>query len=1614
LQPQFSTPSRLKRFLKILRNTLLIILGLIVALVIAVNLTPVQNFLARRAAETLATKLKTTVSVQHVRIDFFNHLLIQGLYIEDHQKDTLLYAGEARVRITDWFFLKKDKPIITYIGLQNAYSHLYRINASKEWNYQFAIDAFDNGKEDKTKQQNEFELDFKKVDLQNVRFHMDDAWAGSDMNFDIGTLALNGKELDLKKKVIDLSNISLRNTQIVMREYKGGKPIAPDHKKRGRVLDTTAFNPDNWMVHVGNLSLDNCRYSLTSSDSKPAPREFDEAHIQVSGINIEATNLRVNKDTLTTKLDKLTGRERCGLAIVECQADVTVSPNLSELKNFLLKTDKSVLGSYYAMHYKRFPDFTDYIHKVKMEAELDEAVISGDELGYFAPALRKFNAVIKGSGKIYGAVDSLYSEKLNITDGTSTVQGSLVMVGLPDIDKTFIHYTNGAIATTGQAIMRYAPGLHNNEHIDLASLSYIRFNGGFTGYISNFAANGLLQTNLGNISSNAKLKLPALDARKAFYSGTVGATNFNLGALLRQPYLGAITFKGTVSGNGFDPAAAAGIKVNAFINSLGLYGYNYSNITAEGDLARRKFDGKILVDDPNLALAFNGSADFSGEQPVIVATANLLKSELQVLKLLSEPVSAVADFDLNMTGSNIDNFLGSAKLYNINLLRGTHRVDLDSVSLNAAMADGGKMLTLESNDVAAHIFGTYQLSQLFYSTQYFLSGYLPNYIPKPKQYAPDQDLTFDITTRGIDSLLTVLSPDIQGFNNSVFIGSLNTTTQRLSLSAKVPNGRLGNIRLNDVSFDGNGNFQRMTLSGNAASLVIGDTLLNISVDFKTMVGNDSIGFNVVTSSPGRYGTATLNGGAIALGDSLYLTLFPSEVVLSENRWDINGGSSVVLAKDYLSVKNLFLTSGLQKVAIYTENERTTQSVLIAAENLDLAQLRGFAGLANYQPDGRVNGKARIDHLFGKIFVEANIKATGVKLGTDTIGTIDIAGTYDNSKGLITLAEGSGIFRGNASAKAAGTVSLDSSRQRLDGRITLNDAPISWVSPVLDGLVSDLGGTIDGSIKIGGTGQEPDVDGSVALSNAAFKVDYLGTSYTIPAATVGISNTAFDLSNITMHDAQKNKALLTGRIRHNRFHDFRLNLSVKSDQLEVLNLKDYENDAFYGNLTAKTQFTISGPFNNLRMEITVSPAAESHLYLPMSTGNSVGSYNYVTFKQYGTEQVFTTRVKNKLTLNITAAVNPLLIVTLILDPATGDQINARGSGSLRMEMPAGNDLKLFGVYNIDDGDYTFTFRQLFFKRQFKINSGSSIQFNGPIAQTNLDVNATYRTRASLYDLLDENEKQGSFIPQSELSDTKRMQDVSVLLHMTGKLTAANLSFKLELPEKRSVGTYAYTKLERINTNDRQLFDQVGSLLLIGYFFPPEGSTTSASSNAVTGAVNNMSEILSTTTSGQLTNIVNKLLGDPKLSIDLKYKNYNLSDGTTNPLNRNEVKLGLRQNFLNDRLVVELGSAYDWGRPTSSNTSSSNFNLLNNFRVQYLLNKEGRLRLNGFRTSDYDVLLDNGRNITRAGIGLSWRKTFDSFAEFIHSTKHYRRRNEELRNLNNNPVDSASIKKVVGTE
>jgi hypothetical protein len=1559
---------------------------------VLVNFSPVQNFIVRKATNILSDKLKTKVSIRNVRIDFLNHILIEDLYIEGRAKDTLLHAGRLEVRITDWFFLKKEKPILSYIGLHNTYAHLYRNKNSDEWNYQFIVDAFDSGPStDTTKKKNDFEIDLKKLDIHNVRFHMDDAWVGSNTDVDIGDLQLNADKIDLKNKKIDVNNIDIESFAIYLHDYEGGRPPRP---KKVKLADTTAFNPDNWDINFDKINLENCAFNLKSSEDEPLKGEFDTEHMNITGINLDVDGIYIKGDTLHGNIKHLSANERCGLNIKEMRAKVTVSSLATICEDLYLETNNSILQDYYAMHYHRFTDFNNYIMDVRMEAHFRKSNVDSRDIAFFAPALKEFPARIAISGDINGSVMDIDGKNLFISDGSNTIRGDLHMTGLPDINYTLIDFRNGELLTSGSGILKYVPSLRTDPNIAIEKLAYVHFKGNYKGYIESFAANGVLSTNLGTIESNVKLDIPDFNTNSAAYSGTVKTNNFNLGALLRQPGLGTLTFNGNIKGNSFDPAIAQ-VEIKADIGHIHFNGYDYKNIYAEGVLAKKRFEGKALVDDPNLAMAFNGTFDFNDDLPKANATANVLSSNLAALNLTKDSIKLSADFDLNATGSNMDNFIGTARLYNINLLRNNHRLDVDSIYLNSGFADGQKFVTVESNDVSADIRGDFELSSLPYSFQYYVSGYLPNYITPPTHAAPPQDISFTIKTKSIDSILAVIAPSVSGFENTTMTGSLNTTQQKLSLNLKSANGSIGSVHMYDINLDGSGDFRKLSVDGRVSSIVVGDSAINGSLKLNASLGNDSLLFKIVTTSEGDYGTATLNGQAFASGDSLYLTMLPSEFFLHNNKWEIPNGSNVIFSDNFLYIRGLNIESGLQKIAINTKDEFTTQSVTIGVENLDIEQIGAIAGISEYDPEGRVNGNLRIDHVFDKQFFVADLKATDVKLLNDTLGNIIVNGNYDLNKGMLFLDPASGIYRGTASINVYGKVRTDStSTQQLDGGVRFTNAPLSWAQSAMTGYLSNISGTVSGEVFLTGTGVEPELKGNVYVNKMSTKVDFLGLTYRIPEAKITIDEKMIDIGDIRVLDPNDNVANLSGIITHQRFNNMRLSFSMKAPEFDVINLKESESSVFYGNLTAKIdRFNLTGPPNNVKIDITATPIKKSHLFLPVDQGSDVSTYNYIQFAQYGQVQpVITKKNTNKVTLVINANLTPDGEITMVIDPTTGDAINASGYGNLKLNIPIGGDITMYGDYLLETGDYTFTFNQLAFKRKFVLNQGSKISFKGPISETALAVEGIYTTKARLYDLLSDAEKAALGSDNSEATDTKRPQNVDVIMHMKGTLKEPLLTFNLDLQERSSMGTLAYLKFEAINKNERELLDQVASLLLINSFISQQG--LGGGGGYAGAAINNVSDIVSSSASSQLTNIVSKLLGNENMTIDLKYKNYNLSDVGSSGYSRNEVTGSFTQNLLKDRLIVEVGGSYDWGRPSTGNGTANTFNVAGDFRLQWLMTESGNFRLNLFRTSSYDVLSD--KNISRGGVGLSWRKSFNGLDDFFRSRNKRRQTIDSAKN------------------
>lgn len=1580
---------------------LAVLLMLLLAAAALINYSPVQTWLARRAAKVMSDRLETRVTVANLRLGFLNSLSVQGVCIEDKKQDTILFAGEVTVRITDWFIFK-DKPVLHYVALKDAYAHLYRDATSKDWNYDFIADAFSTPQTKDNKESKPFEFDLEKVALENVRFHMDDRWIGEDMYYDIGTATINSDGLNFKNKTIDVRAIEITKSQVFLNEYKGGRP----RHLRPKYLDTfdiTPFNKGMWKVNVKDVSLRDCGFRLKSDDRIPEPGHFDESHLDIQNINISISGVHIVGDTIRGNIDMLKAEERSGLAIKRMKCRATVSPIASICEDLYMETNNSIIRDYYAMHYRHFPDFNHYLDSVTMVANLRNAQVDKRDLEYFADEMKDFPAMrVAISGKGRGTVTDLVAKDLSLSDGNIALKGDLSMKGLPDIYTTYITFTDGQILTTGRGILHYAPEFRGSPNIALDSLTRLYFTGSYKGYIEDFKVSGIAASNMGTVATDMAMKIPGFNSDSVSYSGTVISEQLQLGRLLRQPLLGNITLNESVSGYSFNPENLR-LRLDGTMSQLGVNGYNYTNIVTHGFLAKKQFAGELLIDDPNLSMRFNGGVNYGGRQLKINAKAHVDKVDFKALQLTDDQFTLASEFDLDWTGSAIDEFTGFAKLYNLNVARNGRRLDLDFVHVTSEGDSTNRNITVNSDAFNATITGDYRLTELPASVQYYLARYIPNYIKPPLTFPRDQDIHFKVTTFSVDSIFAAALPVLRGFDNATVRGRLNTSDKNLYLNATIPYGSIGAVHFRNVSILGEGDFNVIGINTTIGDAALGDSVLNGGMSLTATLGNDTVNFELATVSPDREGSITLNGSIVAFSDSLQLNVAPSQFFMRKVKWDIAGGSSVVYSKNYLSVHGVSITSGAQKVKIATSGDGRLKAEVT---NIDVAWLGNIANAGSLAPDGRVNGVVTVDNLFAGPVVRADIKVKDFRLGDEMIGDVAVAGSYDAARQLLVLSPQTGIYRDNASVSASGTVSFDKkSGAGLDGSVVFTNASVSWASPFLTGVFSNLAGKVNGTINVSGSSEKPVVNGSLMLSDGAMKLDFMGCSYTIPKAVVGITNTRIDFGRTQIFDADKNPALLTGYFSHDLFDKIRMRLAVSSQKVEVMNLTSKDNELFYGKMyAAMDSLTIRGAFDNVRISLhNGRPAAKSTLYIPASTGGYSGAYSYVTFKAYGKDQdKKAPKHKDRITINLDANMNELAEVHIVMDASTGDEIVTTGNGNIQIDLPPNKDMNIAGLYTITQGNYTLTFRQVAIHRMFRLTPGSTIAFNGPFAQTSLAVDAVYSVRARLYDLLTGSEKQSISSDYNQSVDAQTPQNVNVVLHMRGPVYTPSLTFDLELENKHSQAYFAYQKLAIINRDDRQKFDQVASLLLVGTFIPPEG----LGQNAMSGAINNVSQMLSSTASSTLTNIVNRLIGDRNLNVSLKYTNYNYGDqGATGVQNRNQLKLGVSKNYLNDRLMVSVGSTSDWGRPATTNANSS-FNFAGDFRMQYQLKENSNMRLNVFHTSDYDVTLN--RNVQRSGVGVGWRKSFDNVWEFFRGNKYALKQKQLQLKRMEAALDSAALK------
>lgn len=1572
-------PFPLNRFWKILKRFFVGLLLLLVVLWILIQLPPVQNWLAGYAANYLSKELKTKVEVRNVSFTLLNRINLEGIYIEDRQKDTLLSAGKMQLNISDWFFLK-DSADIKYLGLTDAVIYLERTTDSI-WNYQFIADYFAGGKAQPKDpiaiadtSSKGLSLHLKAIDLENVVFEQRDKYHGKTTRLALGAMEFRADKTDLSNNIFNIPVLTLTKPVYAEFGYKGlwSYQDSIAYRKRINALPPGGGfpeNPGNLQLHIGVLKIDDGFLELKSrSATASVPGVFNSNDIAIQNLSGTFTDLVWNHDTLSAKL-AVSAHLREGLEIKKLQADFTFHPQLMEFKKLILQLNESLLTDYFSLQFGSMDDFDDFENKVRLTGDFKNTVISTNDLAFFAPDLRskKQKAVI--SGYVSGTLSDIYAKDFHLQTNGSNVFGSLRLTGLPDANHLLIDFTTPGSTLQFNDIAAWVPDLASFDNGLKQGLSTARFKGSFKGFADDFLLNGDLATNVGFLSTNLKMKL---GKGKDLYDGKLTTHDLNLGKLLGIPDLGKVNFDGTVTGKGFD-ANTVKVKFDGKLQSAEYNKYTYTNIEANGALTGSLLNAELKMNDPNLEGAFNVKLDLKEKKRTYIADGYLSKANFKPLHFTTNDLKFSGNFDVNFTGKNIDDFFGYAKLRDAHLTNGDMPFRMDSLNIYSFInAAGKKELELETNEADASIVGKFNIADLPNSFQYFLSNYYPGIFAKPGRVVKDQDFVFAVNTKEIEAFLKLFDQKLEGLSNSSITGTINTNDNELMLNATVPYFKYGSFRMDNAMLQGNGTLTRLNLLGTVDAFRFSDSLSFYNAKLNVSTQNDSSHVQVTTSSDGQLGDAQIDALITTQEDGQKLTFNPSTIIINNKKWTINqDGEAILKNNKTVVINNLLLKQEEQEISIFTlpSTEGTTNDIHITTKKLNIGDLLPYV-LKNPRLEGMATGRFTITDPRGAPHISVDtLQISEFRLDGDSIGDIRASGNYYTSvnKGKFHIVSPGKQynFDGNIDIDLS-----DSTGGKINAPIVFNHTRINILNHYLNTIFDDIDGYASGQLLVKGKLDAPEFVGDIHLDSARIKVGFTKVTYFIDTGSIVMREGYMGFGKMKLRDRFNNGGTLEGGFNHHFFQDMRFNLKVSSSQMELINTRFKDNQNFYGNAVGRGSFEMTGPVNNLVMKIAAEPTDSSHISITSTTSRESGQADYIIFKQYGRAQETPAGLEDNLHIEVDLTANNKAQIDVVLDAASGDVIKAWGSGRLFIV----NDkygMTMKGRYDIERGDYNYSF-QSFIRKGFDLKGDGTnyIEWGGGDPMDGImNIDAVYETKDVRFSDLNGSDNRLSLGAASN----NFKGPINVIASLRGKLTKPGITFKIELPQGSSIKNdpSANFIIDGINNSQdkSELLKQVTYLIVFNQF-APYGEGRANRNPGTELAVNTLSELVSREMGKIISNVLYQITGDRSLQVDFSTSVYNSTDLNSGNVNasgydRTNVKFKIGKSFANNRIIVNVGSDFDFSVRSSAVNS---FLFLPDISLEFILSANRKLRFIIFKKDNLQL----GTRQNRAGASFSFRQ------------------------------------------
>ncbi len=1381
---------------------------------------------------------------------------------------------------------------------------------------------------------------------------------------------------NLMNNNLNLNNVILRKGVFNLKTYQGESRsnfnTFIDHFRSTKDQEKKAF-----ILKGENFELFNISFFLNDENKNKSDL------VSYDNISGGIDHLYVYPKSVEIGLRSIGMRDNYDINYDNLSVDFQYTSSEMRFMDLDLKTEFSHIKGDIICFYEGPEDLKKFGDNVILKGEFEPSYVSVIELSKFVPLIESDQVLSFNSG-LEGTLNDFYLDDFDLTsDSGLELKGDFEIVNLIDKNKSpkisaeieFTEFTYSNLKETFPTLIgQYLPSVVEN-------LGTVVFQGNLDFEDKKLNSKLVAKTDLGGVVTSIELGNLGNKEGEISYVGELILEDFDIGTFAKDSRLNRVSLKADIEGEGFQ-TQTLGTSFSGDIFSIDILDYTYKNIYAVGDFYANQFEGRIEVRDDNLNVDFSGLANLSSELNNFDFKAAVDFANLYELGFVNRDSISVfkGDLDIDIVGNSFDNIIGVSRFDNITYQSLKQEYYFETLQISSSNKNGVKSIRVESNDVIDGYLNGYfnfaDIPKLFTNTiGYQLNKY------EPEDLEDNQYLNFEFNI--YKKVVELFLPQVRVSENTFIKGVLKDEDELFQLDYKAPELLIGKNYFKDISL-GFDTESIDTLGSLKVGLYKNDKYEIQDLDLSNFILQDTLYFDThfvggtdkseefdldfyFSFEENNQGVFGFRKSEINFRDNIWF--INQENDFSSNRIDLDFNKKIYnISKISVGYENQFISiEGMVR-------DSTHKDLSISIREVELADVSPYVDSLSL--DGLIDGNIEFVQEEGYYTPTGDLLISNLKINDSEQGDLQaqiesVDGSLD--KYFLGLNLKREAFKGFS---ATGFIDLEGEVPSIDLDSELDQFKLDLFSPLGKQVLSKIRGTASGSFKLQGPLNNPNMDGVLTLSGAGLKFPYLNIDFDfVGEPQILLSNQSFNLEDLYLRDTKyQTEGTLSGRISHNRFADWNLELNIRTKKLLALDTQETETSLFYGTAFIDGNANISGLAENLTIDVTARTLKGTEFIIPLSDVKTVEQSDLISFKSKGVKSNLFDymelsefeKVKG-LSMNFNLDITKDAVAEIVIDKKSGSSLRGSGTGNLVLEIDTNGKFNMFGDFTIDQGNYNFSYRGII-NKLFKARKGGTISWTGNPYSAELNIEAVHTVYANPKSLLE------------NLNTNRRIQ-VDLVTRISGPLSSTEQEYDIVIPNSSSTVSNELNFI--LNNNDsnerlRQFFWLLGTKN-----FYNENNNANVGGSAITGTTSDL-------ISGFLSDMLNS--PDSKLQLDVGYSVADKS--AVDNLNLGDQFDIAGEIQLSDRVLIN----GNMGIPVGTGSDNS---VVGEVKVEFLMNEEGSFRTTIFNRQNEIQYSDEEEGYTQ-GVGMSYQIDFDRLSEVWAKFRKKKKRitqPEDMDNLQN---------------